>query len=327
MTLGPALGRRTVLAAAAGLALPLQLRAQSAWPTRPVKIIDAAAPGGSTDVMARLMGNRLGARLGQTFLVENKPGAGMTLGTDQVARSAPDGYTFLLTSTAMCVAAASGKKLPYDYLKDLKAVGQIGVTPLIIVVPADSPFKTLRDLVDKAKASPDQVRYSTSGIGSMSHVGMELLSAQAGVKLLHVPYRGVSLSIPDLLSGQVHAALGTVATYSAMLEAGRMRAIVVASPQRSPLLPQVPSAAESGFPEFHAEFWWGLMAPAGVPADIVRRLNAEMNTVLGEPETKASLARLAGVPRPSTTEEFSRLNTFEVERWSKLIRDANIKVE
>jgi tripartite-type tricarboxylate transporter receptor subunit TctC len=319
--------RRSLVASAAALGLPLAATAQSAWPTRTVKIIDAAAPGGSTDVMARMVGSKIGPRLGQTFVVENRTGAGMTLGTDAVAKSPPDGYTLLLTSTAMCTAAASGKKLPYDYLKDLTAVGAIGATPLIIVVPANSPFKTLRDLVEQARAKPDGVSYSSSGIGSMSHIGMELLGSIAKVRMLHVPYKGVSMSITDLIGGQIHAALGTVATYAKLLEGGQMRALVATSPQRSPFLPELPTSIEAGYPEFLIEFWWGLMAPTGTPAEAIRRLNTELNAILAEPDTRETLTRFAATPKPGTAEEFGRLNTFEVARWSKLIKDAGIKVE
>ncbi len=323
--------RRTVLgsAAAAALAglLPMSARAQAAWPNRPVKIIDAAAPGGSTDVMARWIGNKLAPRLGQSFVIENKPGAGLSLGTDAVAKSPPDGYTYLLVSTAMCTAVASGKKLPYDFLKDLAPVAQLGSTPLIVVVPANSPYKTLRDLVDAARAQPGMVSYSTSGVGSMSHIGMELLASEAKVQMLHIPYKGVSLSIPDLMSGLVHAALGTVATYSKLLEGGQMRALTATSAQRSRLLPNLPTSAEQGLPGFQIEFWWGLLGPAGIPADVVRRMNGEVAAVLAEADSREFFERLAAAPVAATPEEFGRLNAFEVARWSKVIKDANIKVE
>jgi len=319
--------RRSAAAAIAALSLPLAARAQAHWPTRTVKVIDAAAPGGSTDIMARMVSNKLAPRLGQPFVVENRAGAGMTLATDMVSKSPPDGHTMLLASTGMCIAAASGKKLPYDYLKDLRAVAQIGSTPLIIVVAADSRIRTLRDLVDMARAKPGQVKFSSSGVASMSHIGMELLCSVAKVKMLHVPYRGVSLSIPDLLSGEVHCALGTVATYAGLLDSGKMRAIAVASPQRSSLLPNVPSAAESGVPDYNVEFWWGLMAPAGVPNDVIRKMNAEINAVLGDADVKEQMLRLAGVPRAVSAEEFGRVNAFEVDRWGRLMREANIQVE
>jgi tripartite-type tricarboxylate transporter receptor subunit TctC len=324
--------RRSLLDAATATALavllPAGASAQTTWPNRPIKLIDAYAPGGSTDTLARMIGSKLSARLGQPIVVENRSGAGGALGTDSVAKSPPDGYTLLLTSTAMPTNAASGKKLPYDFLKDLAPIGLIATTPLLIVVPADSRIKTLRDLVDLARAKPgDGVRYGSSGVGSMSHIGMELLASVAQVQFLHVPYKGVSMSVTDLLGGQLQALLGTVATHVQMLEAGRMRGLVVTSPQRSPFLPNVPTSIEAGFPGFQIEFWFGLMCPAGVPPEVIRRLNTELNVILGQADVRELLARFAAIPKPSTPEEFGRLNAFEVGRWSKLIKDANIKME
>ena len=319
--------RRTVLAGAAAACLPGIAPAQAAWPNRPVRIIDAAAPGGSTDVLSRLVGNALAPRLGQSFVVENKPGAGLVIGTDFVAKSPPDGYTYLMATTAMCTLVASGRKLPFDYLKDLVPVGQIATTPLIVVVPGDSPFKTLGDLVERARSQPEAVRFSSTGLGSMSHIGMELLAAQAKMKMLHVPYKGVSLSIPDLLSGQIHAAVGTVPTYAALLESGKMRALAVTASQRSASMPNVPTSAESGFADYRIEFFWGLMAPAATPAEIVRRMNSELAAVVALPETRAFLERQAASPATLSPEEFHRVNSFEINRWSKLIREANIKIE
>ncbi|HSV83779.1 MAG TPA: tripartite tricarboxylate transporter substrate binding protein [Ramlibacter sp.] len=301
--------------------------AQAAWPTRPLKIVDPNSPGGSTDVMARMIGSKLGPRLSQSVIVENKPGAGLALGTEAVAKAPPDGYTLLLSSTAQATNAAAGRKLSYDFMKDLVPIGQIGSTPLIIVVAADAPIKTMRDLIEQARAKRDVIRYSSSGIGSMSHIGMELLAAETKANLTHVPYRGVSLAIPDLLSGQVQCALGTVATYSSLLESGKLRALAVASPQRSPFLPNVPTTAEAGFPGYVIEFTWGLVGPRGIPADVVRRLNTELNAVLALPETREFLARTAAVPTPMTPEEYGRVNAFEVVRWTKLIKDLNIRVE
>ena len=324
--------RRFVLAAAAAAAvgpafLPAGARAQANWPSRPVKIVDPNSPCGSTDVMARMIASKLGPRLGQSMIVENRPGAGLALGTDAVAKSPPDGHTLLLSSTAQATNAAAGRKLTYDYLKDFVPIGQIGATPLIIVVAADSPLKTMRDLIEQGRARPDQIRYSSSGIASMSHIGMELLAAETKAHFTHVPYRGVSLSIPDLLSGQVQCALGTVATYASLLESGKLRALAVASPQRSPFLPNVPTTAEAGVPGYVIEFTWGLVGPRGMPAEVIRRLNTELNAVLAQTETREFLARTASVPTPMTPEEYGRVNAFEVARWSKLIRDANIRVE
>lgn len=322
------LAANAVLVAAAAASLPTSVSAQATWPSRPIKLVDVFAPGGSTDTIARMVGSKLSARLGQPVVVENRTGAGGALGIDSVAKSPPDGYTLLLTSTAMPTNSASGKKLPYDLLKDLAPIGQIATTPLLIVVPVDSPIKTLRDLVERARAKPaDGIRYGSSGVGSMSHIGMELLASVAQVQFLHVPYKGVSLSVTDLLGGQLQALLGTVATHSAMLEGARMRGLVVTSPQRSPFLPNVPTSAEAGFPGFQIEFWFGLMGPAGMPADVVARLNTELGAIVALPDVREALARFAATPKTGTPEDFGRLNAFEVSRWTKVIKDANIKVE
>jgi tripartite-type tricarboxylate transporter receptor subunit TctC len=274
-----------------------------------------------------MLANKLAPRLGQPFIVENKPGAGLNLGTDFVAKSPRDGHTLLIATTAMCTNAASGKKLPFDYLKDFAPIGQIATTPLIVVVSVDSPLKTLRDLLDQARAKPDSIRYSSSGIGSMSHIGMELLAAEAKVKMTHVPYRGASLAIADIISGQVQVALGTVATYSGLLEGGKMRALAATSMQRSPYLPQVPTTTEAGLPRSVIEFSFGLMGPSAMPPEAVQQLNTELNAVLAEGETRRFLARFAAVPAPGTPEDLGKLNAFEVARWSKLIREADIRIE
>lgn len=326
------LRRRAWLSGAAALAaglLPLATSAQSAWPgQRPIKIIDVSAPGGSGDVMARMLASKLSQRLGQAIVVENKTGAGGSLGTDAVARAAPDGYTLLMDNSAIATNSASGKKLPYDPVKDFVRIGQIAVTPLLVAVPADSPIKTLGDLVRLARAKPnDGVRYGSSGVGSMSHIGMALLGSVADVQMMHVPYKGLPLSIADLLGGQLQATLTSYATNQGLLESGKLRAIVASSASRSPFLPQVPTSVEAGFPEFQIEYWWGLTGPAGLPPAIVQRLNRELNAVLAEPEVQAFLARAAALPAPGTPEHFERINASEVRRWSKLIRDAGIVIE
>jgi len=322
---------RAVTGSAAGAALTLLpgiAAAQAAWPSqKPIRIIEVSAPGGSGDVMARMVAGKLAARLGQSVVVENRVGAGGTLGTDAVAKAAPDGYTLLLDNSAIATNSASGKKLPYEPIKDFIRIGQIAATPLVVVVPADSPIKTLRQLVDAARVQPDAVRYGSSGVGSMSHIGMELLAATAKAPLMHVPYKGLPLSTADLLAGRLQASLSSVATNAALLDSGKLRAIVATSPTRSPFLPNLPTSAEAGLPDFQIEYWWGLSGPAGMPADVVQRLNGELNTILADADTRAFLARVAATPKPGTPGAFDQLVTFEISRWSQLIRDAGIKME
>ena len=301
--------------------------AQSPWPSRPVKLVVPFPPGGGSDVIARVVGARLSVRLGQQVVIENRAGAGGALATEAVAKAPADGYTLLFTTTAMATNAASGKKLPFDLAKDLAPVGQIGATPLVIVAPAISPVKTLRQLIDLARAAPHGINYGSSGVGSMSHIGMELLASEAKVRLLHVPYKGTSLAMTDLISGQLHAVLGTFATTGQLIEGGKLRGLAVTGAQRSTFAPNLPSVTEIGLPGAQIDFWWGLMSPARMPPETLRRLNDELNTVLALSETRESLAREAAVPKPGTPDVFGRLMVFEVARWSKLIKDANIRME
>lgn len=304
-----------------------QTQSQTSWPSKPIKLMVPFPPGGGSDVIARTIGARLSARLGQQMVIENRSGAGGTLATEAVVKSPADGYTLLFTTTAMPTNAASGRKLPFDLLKDLAPIGQIGATPLIIVAPAISPVKSLRQMIDLARAKPNGINYGSSGIGSMSHIGMELVAAEAKVQMLHVPYKGTSLAMTDLVSGQLHAVLGTFATLWQLVEAGKLRALAVTGAQRSAFAPNLPTVAEAGLPGAQIDFWWGIMAPARMPPDVVKRLNDELNTVLAQPETREALAREGAIPKPGSPEEFGKLMAFEVARWSKLIKDANIRME
>lgn len=321
--------RRAFLATNAALAsaLTLDVNAQVGWPQRPIKLIDAFNAGGSTDLVARVVASKLSARLGQSVVVENKGGAGGALGTEAVVKSAPDGYTLLSTSTAMPTNAATGRKLPYDLVRDLVPIGQIARTPLLLVVPANSPVKTMRDLVDLARAKPNSINYGSSGMGSMTHIAMELLAFQNNLQLVHIPYRGTPPGVTDLLAGSLQAMLGTVASMSQFLAAGKVRALAVASAQRLPFLSNVPTTSEAGFPEFQVDYWFGLSGPAKMPAEIVTRLNAELNVILGQPDMREVLAQFGAVPNPGSPEDFGRLMSFELARWTKLIKDAKIAIE
>lgn len=312
--------------AAAGL-LPAGASAQATWPSRPIRMMVPFAPGGGSDLIARTIGAKLSSRLGQQIVIDNRTGAGGALATETVAKASPDGYTLLFTTTAMATLTASGRKLPYDLAKDLAPIGQIGATPLLIVVPASSPAKSLRDLIDMARARPNGVKYGSSGVGSMSHIGMELVAAEAKVQLLHVPYKSTALAMPELFSGEIQAVLGTFATLGQLVASGRLRAIVVTSAQRSTFAPNLPTVVEAGLPGAQIDFWWGLMGPARMPAPLIKRLNQELNAVLEQPETREALAREAAVPKPGTPQDFGKLMAFEVARWSKLIKDANIKMD
>ncbi len=317
----------TTLVAAVAL-LPASVSAQASWPNRPIRLVDAYGAGGGSDIVARWLATRLSSRLGQSIIVENRPGAAGALAIQSVAKSAPDGYSLLLAVTSMPVSVASGNKLPFDYLKDLTPIGRIVSSPLTIVVPAESPIRSLRDLVEEARAKPGEgIRFGSSGVGSMSHIAMELLAAQTKTKMMHVPYKGTPMAVTDMLAGRLQAQLGLFASHASLLEAGKLRSLVITSSERSPFAPNVPTSAEAGYPDFVMDYWYGLMGPAGLPPEIVKRLNTEINAILAEPDTRPFLARLVATPAPSTPEEFGEVNARDVKLWSTVIKDANIRVE
>ncbi|HSV83770.1 MAG TPA: tripartite tricarboxylate transporter substrate binding protein [Ramlibacter sp.] len=331
MTMPTPARRRALLAAATALAaaglVPLSASAQAGWPNRPIKLIVPFAPGGGSDIIARTIATKLSARLGQPIIIDNRGGGGGILGVDAAAKAAPDGYTLLFTTTAFATNAAASRKLPYDSAKDFTPIGQIGATPLLVVVAGDSRIRTLRDLIEAAKAKPGAVNYGSGGMSSMSHLGMEYLATAAKIKITHVPYKGMAPAFTDVMAGNIQVGMSTFASAAGMMEAGKLRGLAVTSAQRLPFAPNLPTVAESGVPGFQVDFWWGLMAPARVPAEVVKRVNEELNAVLAQPEAREILARDAAVPTPSTPEGFSRLVAQDLARWSKLVKDANIQVE
>jgi tripartite-type tricarboxylate transporter receptor subunit TctC len=321
------LTRRVVLAAAAAALLPAHVLAQDAWPSRPIKLIVPFAPGGSNDNIARVLADKIGARLGQPVVIENKGGGGGTLGTDAVVKSPADGYTLLLASTSLTTNAASGKKLPYDPLKDLAPIGEIGSGPFVVVVSNDVKATTLREFIDLAKAKPRSISYGSAGIGGINHLGTELLASEAKIQLTHIPYKGIGPAFTDLMGGQLQMLLPTVASVIPYIHGGKMRGLAVTGAQRSPLAPELPTVAEAGLPGFELETFWGLLGPARLPAPIVKQLNEALNAALAQPEVRDLLAREGAVPHPGTPEQFATLIRSDLARWSKLIKDANIQSE
>lgn len=323
---------RRVLLAAAGIAAiaalqPVTASAQGAWPNRPIKLVVPFPPGGSNDILSRLIAQKLSIRLGQPVVVDNKGGAGGTIGTDIVAKSPADGYTLLFASGSITTNVAAGKKLPYDLVKDLDPIGTVASGPYVVVVANNLPVTNLREFIDLARAKPKSISYGSAGIGGLNHLGTELLASAAKIEMVHVPYKGIGPAFTDMMGGNLQMALPSLASMIPHLRAGKMRSLAITSPVRSPLAPELPTAAEAGLPGFQLEVWWGLLGPAKMPAALVKRLNEELNAVLTQPDVRELLAREGAVPKPGTPEEFRVEIGSEIARWGKLIKEAKIEIE
>jgi tripartite-type tricarboxylate transporter receptor subunit TctC len=321
---------RAALAAllAGGMALlSAPASAQDTWPNKPIRLIVPFAPGGSNDTIARVLAEKLGARLGQPIVVDNRGGGGGTIGTDLVAKSPPDGYTLLLVSTSITTNAAAGKQLPYDPVKDFQPIGEVAAAPFVIVVSNDLKVKTLGELIALAKAKPKSINYGSAGTGGMNHLTTELFASTAKIELTHVPYKGISLAFTDLIGGNLQMLMPTVASAVPYIHSGRMRGIAVTGTKRSPLAPELPTTAEAGLANYEPEVWWGVLAPAKLPAPIVKRLNEELNAALALPDVRDLFAREGATPHPGTPDALGKLIRSELARWAKLIKDAKIQVE
>jgi tripartite-type tricarboxylate transporter receptor subunit TctC len=319
--------RRVAIAACAGALLPMQAGAQAPWPSKPVKLAVPFAAGGSNDIVARLIAAKLSTRLGQPVVVENKGGGGGTIGTEMVVRAPADGHTLLFASASITTNVASGKKLGYDLLTDLVPIGAIAATPLAIVVSNEVKAKTLGEFIAFARANPKNINYGSAGTGGMNHLGTELFATAAKLELVHIPYKGIAPAFTDLMGGSLQLLLPSLASVIPHIRSGKMRALAVTAKQRSPLAPDIPTAAEAGLPGFQLEVWFGLMGPSGLPPTVLKRLNEELNAVLAMPEVKEVLAREAAWPYPTTPSEYGRLISSEVSRWSRLIKENNIVTE
>jgi tripartite-type tricarboxylate transporter receptor subunit TctC len=327
MTFSNSVTRWAILLASLTAFLPAHARAQTVWPNRPIKLIVPFAPGGSNDIIARVLAAQFAAGLGQSVVVDNKGAAGGTIGTDFVAKSAPDGYTLLFASTSITTNAASRERLPYDPLKDLEPIGEVGAGPFVVVVSNSLKVTTLTEFIALARAKPKSINYGSAGVGGINHLGTELLAAAANVQLVHVPYRGVGPAFNDLMAGNLQMLLPTVASAAQHVNAGKMRGLAVTGAQRSALLPELPTTAEAGLPGFLLEAWWGLLGPARLPTAVVKRLNDELNAALGRPEVREVLTHEAATPAPGTPEDFGDLIRTDLARWRQLITAAQIQIE
>ncbi len=323
------LPRRQLLHLAAGIAaLPAVSRVALAldYPTRPVHWIVAVAPGGGNDIFARLMAQWLSQRLGQPFIVENRPGAGNNLGTEMVAKASPDGYTLLLASSNNASNAALYEHLNFDFVSDIAPVAGIARTTLVMVANPSVPAKTIPEFVAYAKANPGKVNMASSGVGSIGQLAGELFKMMAGVNMIHVPYRGNGPVLEGLLAGEVQVAFPSLASAITYIKSSRLRGLAVTSAVRSEAMPTLPSVGEF-IPGYELSTWYGMGAPMGTPTEIIDKLNKAMNAGLADPELTARFAELGDVPMPMTPSEFGKLVAADTEKLTKVVRFAGIKLQ
>jgi len=320
--------RKFLHLAASAAALPAVSRIARAqgYPTRPVRVVVGAPPGGGHDIFARLMGQWLSERLGQPFVIDNRPGGSENIATEAVVRSSPDGYTILLVTSTNAINMTLYEKLSFNFNRDIAPVAGITRVPEVMVVNLSVPAKTVPEFIAYAKANPSKLNMASAGIGTPSHVAGELFKMMTGVATVHVPYRGVAPALTDLISGQVQVMFGGLASSIGHIKADRLRALAVSTATRSDALPDIPTVGEF-LPGYEASIWYGLGAPKVTPAEIVDRLNKEINAGLADPKLKARLADVGGDVLALSSADFGRLIADETEKWGKVIRAVNIKAE
>jgi tripartite-type tricarboxylate transporter receptor subunit TctC len=314
--------------AAGGLLGTAPALAQGNYPSRPIRLIVPFPAGGGTDLIAREVANKVATSNGWSIIIDNKPGSGGNLGVDAAAKAAPDGYTLVLGQTSnLAINPTLYPKLPYDPQKDLAPVALVASAPLVLVVAADSPYKTLADVVAAAKARPEALNYASSGSGTVAHLATELFQKTAGVRFTHVPYKGAAQGSTDLIGGQLQMYMSSIPTLIGYVKNGKMRAIAVTSAKRTADLPAVPTVAESGYPGFEAITWFGVAGPKGLPADVVSRLNAAFNKALQDAEVQKKLASQGTEALGGTPERFATLIRDDIVRWGKVVKESGAKVD
>jgi tripartite-type tricarboxylate transporter receptor subunit TctC len=321
--------RRNFLHLAAGAAaLPAASRIASAqtYPTRPVRIVVGFAPGGGTDIMARLIGQWLSERLGQQFVVENRPGAGTNIATEAVVNAPPDGYTLLLACLPNASNATLYENLKFNFIRDITPVAGIDRQPFAIEVNPSVPVKTVPEFITHAKAYPGKINMASGGIGSGNHIFGEMFKMMTGVNLVHVPYRGAGPALVDLLGGQMQVMFASMSSSIEYVRAGKLRALAVTTATRSPVLPDIPTVADF-VPGYESSFWTGVGAPKNTPAEIVDKLNKEMNATLDDPKFKARLADLGGTALSGSPLDFGKFVADETEKWAKVVKFAGIRAD
>jgi len=321
--------RRAALAAIAGAAFasgPAFAQAP-AWPQKPIRLVVGYAAGGATDVIARLVATKLGDHLGQPVVVDNRAGANSNLGAELVAKAAPDGYTLYVYTIANTINASLYTKLGYDPAKDFEPIGLIAKIPNILVVNNSLPVKSVADYIRFAKESKDGITFASSGSGSSIHLSGEMFKMQTKLNMLHIPYKGSAPAVTDLLGGQVQSMFDNAPSALPHVQAGKLRAIAITSAQRSPLLPDVPTVAESGFPGFDVQSWFGLAAPVGTPQPVIAQVNAALGKVLAAPEVRQRLQDMLATPEPGTPAQMRAFAQGEIQRWREVVKQSGAKAE
>jgi tripartite-type tricarboxylate transporter receptor subunit TctC len=321
-TLAPRIAALALALAAASGAL-----AQAAYPTKPVKIIVPYSAGGPADIYGRFLGDRLQKATGQPFVVENRPGAGAIIGTDAVAKSAPDGYTLLMMSNTHTVNESLFTKKPYVLLRDLAPVTPVNYSDLILVVHPSVPANNLRELIALAKAKPGALNYSSSGPGTPYHMAGELFKAMAGIDVVHVPHKGSAEARTDVLAGNVQMMFDAITTMAPLAQSGKVRAIATSGKTRSPITPTVPTLNEAGLPGYEAVIWLGVMAPAGTPKAVINSLNTDIQKIANAPDVKEAWAKQGAVPMRMSPEEFGKFMEQDIQKWAKVVKLSGAKID
>ena len=319
--------RKALLALALAAVLPVAHAQTEKWPDKPVRIVVPFAPGGGTDLTARTLATKLSEEYGQQFIVENRVGAGGTVGAEFVARSRPDGLTFLLVSASYGASSNPALyKLPFDPIKDITPVSMVATLPLILAVHPSAKANNLKELIERARANPGGLAFGSGGIGGTLHLGMELLRQMTKTEMVHVPYKGVTLAINDLLAGRIQVMLSDVSALVPHMKTGKVRAIAVTTEQRISQMPEVPTVGEV-VPGYLVNSWMGILGPAGIPRDIVSQLNQSLGRIIKRPDVQAPFRTYGNDPMHSTPEEFGRVIARDIAMWAKVVREGNIKVE
>jgi tripartite-type tricarboxylate transporter receptor subunit TctC len=296
------------------------------YPTKPIKWVVAYPPGGTTDILARIMGQALSERLGQQFVIDNRPGAGNNIGTEQVVNSAPDGYTILLVNPANGINATLYKKLPFNFLRDIAPVAGITRVPNVMETNPNFPAKTVPEFIAYGKANPGKINMASSGNGTSVHLSGELFMAMTGIKMTHVPYRGANPALTDLIAGTVDVLFDNLPSSIEFIRGGKLRALAVTTEKRNAALPDVPTVADS-VPGYEASAWFGIGAPKNTPPEIIAKLNKAVNDALADPKMKAKLADLGGIPMPGSPADFGKVMADETAKWEKVVKFAGASID